>query len=312
MKKFHFIYLGILILVIAGGVTAIVLSGQQLDDTKQELESALEEIQKLNARVDTLQSDVDFSDETILELTGEVADSKDRIYELTGEVAELVLEKQELEDELLAARSELSGVQQELVNVSSQLNRKSTEVISLQQEINELSDELVVTKETLEGLGVTVAASDENYDAELVDNSDAVNPTWDELVEFLENDHTEMKSYVVDLRDCSQFSRDLHNNAEESGIRAATVHIYFEDQEVGHALNAFNTVDYGIVYVDCTHAPDKIARIKQSLKYRAVHIDMVDIESINKNGFWNGLSSYYYIEADNGGQATVKDITIFW
>jgi hypothetical protein len=50
----------------------------------------------------------------------------------------------------------------------------------------------------------------------------------------------------------------LHNNAEKTGIKAAFVVVTitkYENRVIQvdqHALNAFNTVDKGLVYIDCT------------------------------------------------------------
>jgi len=44
----------------------------------------------------------------------------------------------------------------------------------------------------------------------------------------------------------------VHNNAEAAGIRAASVSVDFEGDEEGHALNVFETIDKGLVYIDCT------------------------------------------------------------
>jgi len=44
----------------------------------------------------------------------------------------------------------------------------------------------------------------------------------------------------------------LHNNAEEAEIRAAFVAADLVDEQDGHALNAFNTTDRGLVYIDDT------------------------------------------------------------
>ena len=44
----------------------------------------------------------------------------------------------------------------------------------------------------------------------------------------------------------------MHNNAERAGIKAAWVGIDFEGNSRGHAINAFETTDKGLVYIDCT------------------------------------------------------------
>jgi len=88
--------------------------------------------------------------------------------------------------------------------------------------------------------------------ARLINNSEAHRPTWQELMDFLEADATDQKPYNVDSFACVAFAEELHNNAEAAGIEAAFVGVQFEDREVGHALNAFNTTDRGLVFIDCT------------------------------------------------------------
>lgn len=96
----------------------------------------------------------------------------------------------------------------------------------------------------------------------LVNNRQATDPTWEELVAFLQDDDTDSLAYrrgiyhstgepIVPGFVCGDFAERLHNNAEAAGIRAAFVVFHLRDEEP-HALNAFETVDYGLVYVDCT------------------------------------------------------------
>lgn len=89
----------------------------------------------------------------------------------------------------------------------------------------------------------------------LIDNPDAINPTYAELVAFIEQDTTDTNDYLVHPLIgyiCADFAEDVHNNAEAAGIRAASVSVDFEGGGVGHALNAFDTIDNGRVYIDCT------------------------------------------------------------
>jgi len=89
----------------------------------------------------------------------------------------------------------------------------------------------------------------------LIDNPDAVNPTYAELRAFIEQDTTDTNDYLVHPLIgyvCADFAEDVHNNAEAAGIRAASVSVDFEGSEEGHAVNAFDTIDMGLVYIDCT------------------------------------------------------------
>jgi len=91
----------------------------------------------------------------------------------------------------------------------------------------------------------------------LWNNIDAANPSWKELKEFLLQDKTDAIEYDLNRFVCTDFAQTLHNNAEASGIRAAFVYIVLGPSanfpsSGGHALNAFETTDRGIVYIDCT------------------------------------------------------------
>jgi hypothetical protein len=90
---------------------------------------------------------------------------------------------------------------------------------------------------------------------ELINNPDATNPTYAELITFIEEDTTDTNDYLenpVIGYVCADFAEDVHNNAEAAGIRAAWVSIQFEENGEGHACNAFDTTDMGLVYIDCT------------------------------------------------------------
>jgi hypothetical protein len=89
----------------------------------------------------------------------------------------------------------------------------------------------------------------------LYNNMSAKDPSYEELKAFLKADLTDSIPYDVDSFVCSDCAEAVHNNAEAAGIRAAYVSVYFYEKDRGHACNAFNTTDKGLVFVDCT-APD--------------------------------------------------------
>lgn len=84
----------------------------------------------------------------------------------------------------------------------------------------------------------------------LVNNDRAIDRPWREVWGFLAEDTTDREAYTPE-HECGFFAEELHNRAEYYGLKTAFVVVEFETGEP-HALNAFNTVDYGLVYVDCT------------------------------------------------------------
>ncbi len=109
---------------------------------------------------------------------------------------------------------------------------------------------------------------------QLINNSDASDPTWQELKSFLIKDETNTVIYSEDYL-CGHFCERLHNNAEDAGIRSAVAVI-----EVGlsapHALNAFITTDKGLVYIDCTGPEFRAAMSAVQWQYEQDHPSMYD------------------------------------
>jgi hypothetical protein len=88
----------------------------------------------------------------------------------------------------------------------------------------------------------------------LVRNPNAHDPSWAELKSFLEADPTDREIYDASTHACGVFAEELYNNAEAKGIRAGYVDVGFIGEEDHHALNAFRTTDYGLIYIDDTGA----------------------------------------------------------
>jgi len=109
------------------------------------------------------------------------------------------------------------------------------------------------------------------------------NPSWVELKDFLYEDDTDEMEYVYPTTVCFDFAQRLQKNAEAAGWRCAFVEVELEGypdwygygipSSTGHALNAFETTDKGLVYIDCTAAPgysgnaDKIVDVKVGEQY---------------------------------------------
>jgi hypothetical protein len=91
----------------------------------------------------------------------------------------------------------------------------------------------------------------------LRNNPNAKNPTWAELKDFLKADQTDRLAYITGKFTCGDFAQMLHNNAEAAGIRAALVAVELRpagmaDGVIYHSLDAFETTDRGMVYIDDT------------------------------------------------------------
>lgn len=126
------------------------------------------------------------------------------------------------------------------------------------------------------------------------------NPTWQELKAFIKTDDTDQIEYVYPTMICQDFAERLQRNATLAGLKCAIVAInltgysdsygYGIPSDTSHALNAFETTDRGLVYIDCTGLPrgegsgdaDKIVKVEIGEKYKPKYI-------FNSDG-WSWLS----------------------
>ncbi len=86
-------------------------------------------------------------------------------------------------------------------------------------------------------------------------NPEATDVSYDDLKQFLLSDKTDRNIYTPGSYVCIDYAKELHDNAERQGIRSAIVSVDLKQSNGSidhHALNAFNTTDRGMVYIDTT------------------------------------------------------------
>jgi hypothetical protein len=154
--------------------------------------------------------------------------------------------------ELNVLRIEVEALERDLAQTEEELNAVEQELSSAELSISSLEAELELYKD-IWGAEVISGVDWPSYDINLINSETASNPKWVELLDFLQEDKTDENTYVPDVYVCRHFARDLHNNAELAGIRAAYVAVKLPG--AAHALNAFKTTDRGLVFIDCNGLP---------------------------------------------------------
>jgi hypothetical protein len=86
----------------------------------------------------------------------------------------------------------------------------------------------------------------------LMENPQAVNPTYGQVVAFLSTDNTVKNKYVVPTFTCADFAVELQNHAEERNMKCGYASLKFVNKPDGHAVDVFDTIDRGLIYVDTT------------------------------------------------------------
>jgi len=127
---------------------------------------------------------------------------------------------------------------------------------------------------------------------QLINNDDATNPTWQQLKDFLRSDKTDQNQYILGSYMCADYAREVHNNAEAAGIRAAFVGVFFEGKTEDHVLNAFETIDKGLVYIDCGEL-DTIVYIEEGEEYQPISLYEPDYVTIEPLGIVEAVEIYW-------------------
>jgi hypothetical protein len=148
---------------------------------------------------------------------------------------------------------QITSLQSQVTFLNDSNQTYSNNIANLNNQIQTTNDKLQLYQDTFASSvtsGESPRANRQTYD--LVNNPNSSNPTWDQLKNFIISDQTDKKPYISNVYVCTDYARDVHNNAEKAGIKAGFVGIDFKNQLIGHACNVFKTVDLGLVFIDCT------------------------------------------------------------
>lgn len=109
---------------------------------------------------------------------------------------------------------------------------------------------ITLYKYNIDDVECTFNSGATNRSISIIENNASKDPTYDEMMAFIHWDETDKLKYTDNFK-CAEFGTTIHDKAEWYGIKAHIVILIFSDGS-GHLLNAFNTTDQGLIYVDCT------------------------------------------------------------
>jgi hypothetical protein len=231
--------------------SVISAANSQISTLQADNQSLRTENSEMQAEIVSFKSQVASLEENNTSYKGQISSLQAEINSNKTQISTLTNDNLTLGKDNSAYKVQVTLLQNQASSLQSQTSSLQTQVTQSSAKLDSATKELALYKDTFG----SVVASDVNPNADrvsLVNNSAAVNPTWNQLYNFIKSDQTDRKAYVLDSYDCKDFSRDVHNNAEKAGIRAAWVAIKFKGETIGHACNAFKTVDRGLVFIDCT------------------------------------------------------------
>jgi len=312
----------IVVLLLLVGVGAIL--GFSYASASSKLNTTKATLATTQQQVTSLQADKTILEDKLSNANNSLASTQQTLTSTQNELASTKTQLNSTQTELSSTKTQLSAVQTQLSTAQNQLSSASSELSSAKSQLTDSQSQLASSmqqltdyKKTMQGLGITVHSSPTQWIFNGLtwihnDNSQATNPTYDQLMAFINQDKTDQHPYDANSFNCVNYSTSIYNNAEAANIEAAMVSISLKNAVIGHAVNAYITSDYGLVYVDCT-GRDTIARVETGKLYRAMDLGAVRSSQIRNDNWWDGIPyNYYYLLNDNGGQAVVDTINIWW
>jgi uncharacterized phage infection (PIP) family protein YhgE len=274
------------------------------------------ELTDAQQQVADLQTELKTTEDNLTQTKSTLAQTQTQLNSTTLELNNTKVDLSNTKLTLSNTQNELSTTQSQLSSANTELSSAKTQLADTQSQLASAMQQLSDYKKTMQALGITVHSSTTLWTFNGLtwthnDNSQAVNPTWNQLTTFIAQDKTDQHPYNINSFNCVNYATTVYNNAETSNIESATVTLNLRNSAAGHAVNAFITSDYGLVYVDCT-GNDAIARVEAGKVYRAVAPGAVQPSQVRNDTWWDSLHTYYYLSNDYGGQAVVDSIDIYW
>jgi len=282
--------------------SALQLAQTNLTQTQNELTAAKQQLTDAQTQLSTTK-------DTLTQTQSTLVQTQTQLSSTQTELSSTKTQLSAAQTQLSTTQSQLSSANSDLASTKSQLSDTQSQLASAMQQITDY-------QKTLAALGITIHSATTSWTFNGLtwthnDHSQAVNPTWNQLITFIAQDKTDLNPYNIHSFNCVNYATTVYNNAEASNIEAATVTLNLSNSVAGHAVNAFITSDYGLVYVDCTGG-DSISRVEVGKVYRAVSPGSIQPTQIRNDAWWDALHSYYYVANDYGGQAVVDSIDIWW
>lgn len=231
---------------------------QELASTQTELSSTEAELVSTESTLATTEVQLSSTQTQLSNTETKLSSTEDTLSSTQTKLSSTKTTLASTRVQLSNTQATLSGTKTELRTTQTTLVTTQTSLVSTQTALSTSQQQVVALQHTVSlynQLGMTVYEEKQPPGGwyHLVSNPVAINPTWQQLKSFLLADPTDDRLYIEDAYMCGEFARDVHNNAEAVGIRAAWVFVdWGASLTAPHALNVFVTSDLGPIYIDCT------------------------------------------------------------
>lgn len=166
---------------------------------------------------------------------------------------------------------EIKHIENQVADLNSKLTATNNRVLdvnsTLHSQISKLDDRVtsVEIKADLNNKSIKELKAQISELKQELDNSTYINtnPTYQEVIDFIQADDTNLNPYIPEKYECSNYAFDVVRNAWKHSLFASPVIIRFKN--AGHVIVAFNTSDRGIVFIE--PETDMVVKLKQGERY---------------------------------------------
>jgi len=239
----------------------------------------------------------------LLDTQNQLATTQENLVNTQEQLATTNTQLTTTHNQLNLSQSQLTSTRNQLATTQTQLTQTQSQLADANQQISAITNlpSPIITVGVYHSDG-TELVDTEDRDIVLIGSSEAINPTYNELMEFLQNDNTHEQVYIDPSFTCANFAEMLYYNAAKSNIKAGFVSIHYSSRifswdsscscvsEGFHACNVFDTTDKGLVFIDSTgtvlgDSEPKIVDVSVGQSYQPISL-FSDIE-------WCPLGSIY-------------------
>jgi predicted nucleic acid-binding Zn-ribbon protein len=263
MKMKFKILFSIMCVIAIVGIAGTVVFKSQDDSNLKLLNTSNQQLASTQTALKNEQATLEQTQATLATANSQISTDKTTLANDQRTLASAQTQLTNTQTQLTNTQNQLTSTSSQLSNANSQISSDSDQITTLNGQLSSDTTQLNFFNQTYQyqlKFGVQppyqepaiVNGLESTANINLVSNPNAKDPTFSQLESFLLADTNIDQAYTVGMVECTNYAETVYNDCEAAGIKAYFVVLWFSDITDGHALNAFQTTDRGLVFADCT------------------------------------------------------------
>ena len=156
-----------------------------------------------------------------------------------------------LKENTVALNTDIEKLENNITTLTLEIEFKTEAIHILNNFLQFRNDSLQSLKDSLRVLNMSLQENIYELNQLRSGNKyETHDPTYEEVMAFLEDDLTDEMPYNNETFICLDYAVIVNNNAEALGIRCCVAEFHYNESESAHAIIGFNTTDGGMIYIE--------------------------------------------------------------